>query len=263
MHLVYPADYFDAKKVEEQYAAEASAMTSLGFSVSTLPQDTPSFAGALKPVIKDTLVVYRGWMLTATEYKDLWSEIDRHGGKAITDLNTYLATHHIPNWYPLIPEYTAETVFLQVDSDLETQLSQLAWDGFFIKDHVKSLKTSMGSVITDPKDVNQLVEEMAKYRGHIEGGLSIRRLEEYLPNTEIRYFVFDGKPYHPEDAEIPAIVETVAARIPSRFFSIDIAKRKDGELRVVEIGDGQVSDTVGWSEQAFANAFGAGFGAAG
>ena len=37
----------------------------------------------------------------------------------------------------------------------------------------------------------------------------------------------------------------------SRFFSVDVAKRDDGVLRVVEVGDGQVSDLVGWSVERF------------
>ena len=38
-----------------------------------------------------------------------------------------------------------------------------------------------------------------------------------------------------------------ARAIASPFFSVDIARRRDGVERIVEIGDGQVSDLVGWS----------------
>jgi hypothetical protein len=31
------------------------------------------------------------------------------------------------------------------------------------------------------------------------------------------------------------------------FYSVDIIQRRDGQLRVVEIGDGQVCDLVGWT----------------
>lgn len=43
-----------------------------------------------------------------------------------------------------------------------------------------------------------------------------------------------------------------ARRISSPFFSVDGATREDGVERVVEIGDGQISDLVGWSAQDFA-----------
>jgi hypothetical protein len=32
---------------------------------------------------------------------------------------------------------------------------------------------------------------------------------------------------------------------------VDVARREDGVERVVEIGDGQVSDLVGWSVEQF------------
>jgi len=41
--------------------------------------------------------------------------------------------------------------------------------------------------------------------------------------------------------------------IDSPFFSVDIAQTDDGVARVVEIGDGQVSDLVGWPAESFAN----------
>ena len=49
------------------------------------------------------------------------------------------------------------------------------------------------------------------------------------------------------DAAIPEPVAFCAEAIASPFFSVDIARRADGVERIVEIGDGQVSDIVGWS----------------
>ena len=65
-----------------------------------------------------------------------------------------------------------------------------------------------------------------------------------------------GSHVAPELADvIPDLVRTCAERIPSKFFSVDIVRRRDGELRVVEVGDGQVSDLVGWSAGALARAW--------
>ena len=66
-----------------------------------------------------------------------------------------------------------------------------------------------------------------------------------------RYFVINGQSFANEgdyaprtlrDRNIPDIVNHCAKRIKSNFFSIDVVQRKDGVLRIVEIGDGQVSD---------------------
>jgi hypothetical protein len=70
---------------------------------------------------------------------------------------------------------------------LEKALSELEWRKFFIKDYVKSLKTSVGSMIDEPSEIRTVVAEMKKFRGVIEGGLCIRRVEDFIPETEKRY----------------------------------------------------------------------------
>jgi hypothetical protein len=41
-------------------------------------------------------------------------------------------------------------------------------------------------------------------------------------------------------------VAVAAQRIASPFFSVDIAERRDGVLRIIELGDGQASDRKHW-----------------
>jgi hypothetical protein len=48
----------------------------------------------------------------------------------------------------------------------------------------------------------------------------------------------------------PRLTPPIASASP--FFSVDVALREDGVARIVEIGDGQVSDLVGWSPERFA-----------
>ncbi len=128
----------------------------------------------------------------------------------------------------------------------------MGWDAYFVKDYVKSLKTSVGSVVRDPAQIGTVLSEMARYRGEIEGGVCVRRVEDFIADTERRYFVLDGRPFAADDGPVPEVVNRVAGRIPSAFFSVDVARRGDGVLRVVEVGDGQVSDLVGWSADVFA-----------
>ena len=116
---------------------------------------------------------------------------------------------------------------------------------------MKSLKTSRGSIVRDPSEIGAVVEEMERFRGEIEGGLCVRRVEPFITDSERRYFVLGGKAFSPDDQPVPDLVQRVASRIPSPFFSVDVIRREDGALRVVEVGDGQVSDLVGWSVSAF------------
>ena len=136
--------------------------------------------------------------------------------------------------------------------EAEEKLRNLEWSKFFIKDFVKSLKTSVGSVVEDPSQIHQVIADMRKYRGKIEGGLCIRRYEGFKPGTEVRYFVIDRKTFGLDAADnIPEVAMIASECIESPFFSIDIAERLDGVLRIVEIGDGQVSDLTGWSVERF------------
>jgi ATP-grasp domain, R2K clade family 3 len=66
-----------------------------------------------------------------------------------------------------------------------------------------------------------------------------------VPDSEARYFVFRGKAYARE-GDAPALVHEVARRIDSPFFSVDVALDANGELRLIELGDGQVSDRKHW-----------------
>jgi hypothetical protein len=92
---------------------------------------------------------------------------------------------------------------------------------------------------------------MKRFRGVIEGGFCVRRVEKFLLATERRYFVLDGTA-HANEGDVPSIVYECARRHRSRFFSVDVVERDDGQLRIVEVGDGQVSDLVGWELQRFA-----------
>jgi hypothetical protein len=238
---------------DEQYAEEVDAVRETGFEVSFFPLEVFQ-AGefrAIPSLPKSMPVLYRGWMLNEADYASLAAATIRDGARPFTDLKTYLGCHHLPNWYSKIADLTPETHVFAIDCDLESELQNLGWPEFFVKDYVKSLKTGTGSRITEPSQITALAENMRRFRGQIEGGFCIRRVESFKPETERRFFVVNHRPYGVEDI-VPDIVKVCASKIESRFFSVDVVSRIDGELRVVEIGDGQVSDIVGWTPQKFA-----------
>lgn len=257
MIVLYQSDYFDKQKPDEMFLEEANAFKAQGFSIATFSLDA-LFSG--KTIVypnlnKGETVLYRGWMLSDDNYRLLIDAITQTGAVAITSIEQYLLAHHIPNWYPLIPDLTPEThCFADLDS-IQKELKQLNWQGFFVKDFVKSLKTSVGSRIESPEQIANVMLEMKKYKGEIEGGICVRKIEAIDEASEKRYFVLNGQVYSPVEETIPEIVYECASRITSNFFSIDVATRADGQLRIVEIGDGQVSDTVGWSVNRFVSLF--------
>jgi hypothetical protein len=254
MIFCYPQSLLTPRQVDEMYNEEAEAFTQAGCSVSRIDSEKLTTQPVkIKPLCDaGSTVVYRGWMMAPNEYINFEQSVKDSGGQPFITSEVYQLTHYLPNWYGLIKDLTPETTVLPLDADWSNELANLGWDKFFVKDYVKSLKTSVGSVIEKPDEIQLVAEEMKKFRGSIEGGLCIRRVENFLSDTEQRYFVINGNPYAANPLrEIPEIVFTCADRVRSPFFSVDVVQTVGGDLRVVEIGDGQVSDLVGWSVDRF------------
>ena len=253
MHLLYPTSPLRSKQPDEQYAVEVEVVRAAGFELSlfSLEDFQSGTFRAFPPLPRDTDILYRGWMLSAAEYEALGLAVSRAEARLFTNFQKYLASHYLPNWYPAIADLTPETRIYPADCDLEAELQLLGWSDFFIKDYVKSLKTSVGSRISKPEQVAVLASEMRRFRGVIEGGFCVRRVEDFLPNTERRYFVLEGAPHSASD-DVPPIVHGCTRRLQGHFYSVDVVQRADGQLRIVEVGDGQVSDLVGWTPEQFA-----------
>lgn len=249
--FAFVADPTRPARVDADFAETAEALAAAGFSVWTYDGARARIVSRGEDVTGAT-IVYRGWMMNAEDYSAFERCVVEGGAIPLQSSDAYLSAHHSPRWVPLLRELTPETVFLDEGADLVAALAPLGWPGFVLKDWVKSLKTSRGSIFRDPAEAPAIVEDMRKFRGTIEGGLAVRRLEPLRVESERRYFVLEGRAWA-EAGEAPAIVREVARRVTaSRFFSVDVAEREDGELRVVEIGDGQVSDVVGWTPTRFA-----------
>lgn len=96
--------------------------------------------------------------------------------------------------------------------------------------------------------------ELEPFAGQTRAGLPLTK--------EARIFFLDGQPlatldYWPDggygDTRPPLDEFTaIAGTIPSRFFTMDVALRTNGECIIVELGDGQVS---GLPDQADATEF--------
>jgi hypothetical protein len=166
----------------------------------------------------------------------------------LTSPEQYELCHHLPRWYPTLAEFTPETCFFRESEDVVSRLRELSWTGCFLKDYVKSLAIADGSLVRDLARIPEVIAKMKMYRGEIEGGICARRVEDFDPETEGRYFVFRGTVYSRE-GPVPEVVQVAARRIDSPFFTVDTIRRRDGVVRIVELGDGQVSDRKKWTAQ--------------
>ncbi len=135
-----------------------------------------------------------------------------------------------------------------------------------VKDYVKSLKTGSGNIIQKGDDISQKINEMIHFKGSLEGGLVFRQYIDLAPHSEHRFFVFNQQlhsslsdlsidPLNLPLTGILAMAYQIKEKINLPFYSIDIALTKNLKPVLIEIGDGQVSDYVGWDIHNFIQIF--------
>lgn len=252
IRIIYPCDPLEAKQPDENYAEEFAAAKAAGLACSVFSVEDLA-RGTFRPMPKlqeGDRVLYRGWMLDPEDYERLCASITDAGGAPVTSIEAYLRCHYLPHWYEACRALTPPTVFLARSADFASELAPLDWPKYFVKDYVKSLTTARGSVADSPSQVAEVVDLIEKYRGKIEGGICIRRFESLETDTEERYFIVAGNAFGREGS-VPDIVHDIASRITSPFYTADIVRRSDGVLRLIELGDGQVSDRKQWPASRF------------
>lgn len=248
MRLLYPSSPLQPREPDELYAEEHAAAVESGFSVSLFSyEDFSAGTFRARPTISGGgTVLYRGWMVTPAQYGQLCSDVSGLGAEMVTSPAQYELCHHLPRWYSALAEHTPETCFFRESDDVASRLRELSWTDCFLKDYVKSLAIADGSLVTDLGRIPEVIAKMKRYRGEIEGGICARRVEDFDHDTEDRYFVFRGTA-HAREGSVPEVVQIAASRIDSPFFTVDTVRRRDGMMRIVELGDGQVSDRKKWT----------------
>ncbi|MGO2155543.1 MAG: ATP-grasp domain-containing protein [Serratia proteamaculans] len=256
MQIIYPDDYSNLHKPDEAFEQEYLCARDSGIHCLLLASEAAAmgkyqFSGPIEPYAP---VIWRGWMLTADEYRQLHGTVTAQGGEMLESPEDYICNHHITGWYERCQAYTPETVITTHDADFESLTRQLQWPAYFVKDYVKSLTTSRGSIARNAEEITEILRLIVQFRGHIEGGVSLRRVEEFVNNSERRYFVLNGRVFS-SDEQVPEFVNEVARCVDTPFYSIDVVENSVGELRLVEIGDGQVSDIKEWAVEKLVAAF--------
>jgi hypothetical protein len=131
-----------------------------------------------------------------------------------------------------------------------------------VKDYVKSRKHEWEEAcfipdLSDTAAVSRVVGRFVELQGEfLTGGIVLREFESFrTPQSvaaEVRVWWLDGQARlltpHPDSPHVRGLepelgcVESAVQRLGCRFVTTDMALRADGVWRVVEVGDGQVSD---------------------
>jgi hypothetical protein len=212
-------------------------------------------------------------MLRSPLYALLQAALLERGIRLINDPAAYSYAHELPNWYPDFTDVTPRTAIVPLVGPpdfaaIRSALRVFGSSPIVLKDYVKSQKHywKEACFIPDASDaaaVERVTTRFLELQGDgLEGGLVYRSFVELEPvgihpksgltlTREYRIFCFDGKPFcvlpYWEDAEYRAepptldLLGDLAARVKSRFFTMDVAKAREGSWILIELGDGQVA----------------------
>jgi hypothetical protein len=252
MQIIYPSQLFHPTIPDETFEQEFYCAQQQGIHCLLLSSDAAAM-GEYRfsaPFEAEVPVIWRGWMMAGDEYQQLHQAVAKRGATLMTSPEDYLRSHHLTGWYSLCRDFTPETHITERDADFDKLVEELQWPAYFVKDYVKSLTTQRGSVAHNAGEIREIIALLEKFRGQIEGGICLRRFEHFDDQSEKRYFVLNKRIYASDDT-IPEQVIAIAQRIERPFYSIDMAINDSGKLRLIEIGDGQVSDIKEWAVERF------------
>ncbi len=216
------------------------------------------------------LTIYRGWMMKPEMYRLFYEKLEVEGIVLINTPNEYEKYHLLPKWYMDFKTKTPKSIWIESASSEELLRKVNQEEGsFIIKDYVKSRKHEWYDACYIPKieekdNSKKIIDNfVARQAEGLVGGLVLRKFVELkhigfhdqsgMPiSEEYRVFVYAGRVLaidnywtdkHNVDlsSEEYDWLDSIAAKMRSNFMTIDLARKSDGQLIIMELGDGQVS----------------------
>lgn len=260
--VLFPSDYFDKNKVDEDLKKEYEAVLQTGlFDVFLFGYDDWFNQGVLKLNVKadgPIKAVYRGWMMTPDQYSGFESELKKRDIEVVVNSREYRNMHSFPDAYPEVAEDTPPILVFPEGEKVDLQTIKRHFSRFKLKDYVKSVKGNRFPQVftTDisEEEFSGWLDKFYEYRGDLfTGGICIKEyvdLKRYDGKTnEYRVYYVCGEIISicrnslqmNTTPEPPEKLIRKYSNLSSPFYTIDYAEKEDGSWIVVETGDGQVS----------------------
>lgn len=259
------------RRADEHFAAEAALAAELGAPTALIDHDALTGGDGDRAVSRVPAGLgkasYRGWMLSGDQYACLHRALAQRGVDLVTAPEQYRAAHELPGWHGTFAELTPASRWIPLRAGEEPSteallaaVGELPPGPGMVKDYVKSRKAEPEAFfiedLADAAAVRKVAACFVERQGpDLAGGLVLRTFEDFAgPGeraSEARVWWVRGEPVlvgpHPDQPDtvvrpdLSGVVEAVQA-LGCPFVTTDLAQRKDGRWRVVEVGDGQVSD---------------------
>jgi hypothetical protein len=278
MRVIFCDNLID-RKVDPDFEDEYKSAIKQGFQVGLISFEDLNDLNITRSIsrIKDQeeleLAFYRGWMIQPDKYELLYTGLLKKKVKLINNPEEYKTCHYLPSSYEFIKEWTPATNWTEVKGDVDFDkvfdlTSRFNDDPIIVKDYVKSQKHNWNEAFFIPKasdkeSVKRVVSKFIDLQGDgLNMGLVFRKFEEleFLTNhsksqmpltKEFRLFFVNGQiiqvfnywdegDYGDTKPDL-AKFKDIGRTVKSNFFTMDIAKRKNGGWIIMELGDGQVS----------------------
>jgi hypothetical protein len=264
--ILFPFDPLRPTKPDSHFADEYNAAQEMEIPTALIDHDAAvagAFARSCKKVPNmPATAVYRGWMLKPDAYEGFETALNERQVTLRTSVASYRMAHHLPRWFDAVKDHTPQSAWTTTDSEGELleALRRLPRGAAVLKDYSKSEKHYWHEAmfIPDTSEESNALNIAARFRElrgeSFDVGYVVRSYERF-EGPELRSWWVDGRCVlvtpHP-DAEPDQHIDTsidvtelqpAISRIGASFVTADVVRSaEDGVLRIVEIGDGQVSD---------------------
>jgi hypothetical protein len=281
MKIVFCQDPASENSPDSMYIDEVAAATHAGLSFVLLDyhalttHHNPARAVRSIPVHDpQQTAIYRGWELRVDQYAALYDALLSRGLRLINTPQQFRSCQLLPESLRLIKPYSMRTVYVETDGHdvipdaIMSLLLPFAGRPLILRDFVRTEKHywTQACYIPSASDIQSIQNTIQSFmqlrEGQIEGGLVFREFIEFesigetrrggMPlikeyrlvfidqqrRAAIRYW---NAPQHESDMPPADPFISLAENIRSRFFTMDIARRPDGQWMVIDLGDGQIA----------------------
>ncbi|MEV4640197.1 ATP-grasp domain-containing protein [Actinoplanes sp. NPDC049548] len=265
--LLLPADVLRPRRPDDHFAGEARAAREAGLDVALIDHDALTTGGgavgALARVPEPTTeraAIYRGWMMRSEQYEQFAQALARRNILLLTSPEQYRQAHELPGWYAALADVTPASAWTSGDTPdgFARACTDLGPGPAVLRDYTKSMKHYWreAAFIPDLADRDAAWAVAQRFRqlrdDDFTGGFVLRRFERFV-SAEVRTWWVNGVcrligPHPDTPHDDPRVemdltdAEPLVAALRLPFVTVDFALRDDGVWRVIEIGDGQVSD---------------------